>query len=124
MAVNYPSLADKPIIKKNPLTYKSAADLGETASLLCEAKGVPNVTFFWARSGGQKLPASGLKYQMNSRMLDLLTWQSELVISNVTSADYGGYECMARNSEGTTRYTIDLDVKSRPGKLWHVTSCI
>ena len=49
-------------------------------------------------------------------MIDLLTWQSELVISNVTSPDYGGYECTARNSEGTTRYTIDLDVKSRPGK--------
>ena len=49
-------------------------------------------------------------------MIDLLTWQSELVISNVTSPDYGGYECTARNSEGTTRYTVDLDVKSRPGK--------
>ena len=56
-------------------------------------------------------------YFQNFQMIDLLTWQSELVISNVTSPDYGGYECTARNSEGTTRYTVDLDVKSRPGKL-------
>ena len=73
------------------------------------------MTFQWSRSGGQRL-ADSLKYQMNSRMLDLLTYQSELVISNVTSLDYGGYECLARNSEGTTRYSVDLDVKSRPGK--------
>ena len=59
-------------------------------------------------------------YFQNFQMIDLLTWQSELVISNVTSPDYGGYECTARNSEGTTRYTVDLDVKSRPGK--HRTS--
>ena len=49
-------------------------------------------------------------------MIDLLTWRSELRITNVTVNDYGSYECIARNSEGTTRYTIDLDVKSRPGK--------
>ena len=108
-------LTDKPIMKKNPLTDKSAADLGETVKLICEARGVPNVTFYWGRVGGQRL-APGLKYQMNFQMIDLLTWKSELVISNVTSPDYGGYECTARNSEGSTRYTIDLDVKSRPGK--------
>ena len=100
------------------MTDKSAADIGEPGKLICEAKGVPNVTFSWSKNG-QKL-SGGLKYQMNSRMMDLLTWQSELVISNVTSLDYGGYECNARNSEGTSSYTIDLDVKSRPGNKWHV----
>lgn len=106
-------LSDKPIIKKNPLTYKAAADLGETARLTCEAQGVPNVTFYWAKAGGQRL-AEGLKYEMNSRMLDPLTWQAEFFIANVTSLDYGGYECIARNSEGTTSASVYLDVKSRP----------
>ena len=54
---------DKPVIKKNPLTDKSAADLGETVRLVCEARGVPNVTFYWGRVGGQRL-APGLKYNM------------------------------------------------------------
>ena len=107
--------ADPPIIKKNPLTEKSAADPGETARLTCEARGVPNITFYWGRVGGQRL-TEGPKYEMNARMIDLLTWRAEFLIYNVTSLDYGGYECIARNSEGTTRFTIDLDVKSRPGK--------
>ena len=97
------------------MTYKSAADPGETARLTCEARGVPNVTFYWGRAGGQRLTA-GAKYEMNARMIDLLTWQAEFLIYNVTSKDYGSYECIARNSEGTTRSTVDLDVKSRPGK--------
>ena len=54
---------DKPVIKKNPLTDKSAADLGDTVRLVCEARGVPNVTFYWGRVGGQRL-APGLKYNM------------------------------------------------------------
>ena len=51
------------MIKKNPLTDKSAADLGDTVRLVCEARGVPNVTFYWGRVGGQRL-APGLKYNM------------------------------------------------------------
>ena len=57
------SVTDKPVIKKNPLTDKSAADLGDTVRLVCEARGVPNVTFYWGRLGGQRL-APGLKYNM------------------------------------------------------------
>ncbi len=45
-------LTDKPVLKRDPLTSKSAADSGETAALVCEAEGVPNVTFAWARVGG------------------------------------------------------------------------
>ncbi len=101
------------MIKKNRLTDKSAADLREDATLVCEARGVPNVTFVWGRVGGQRL-ATGLKYSMNNRMIDPLTWRSEFTVKNVSTNDYGGYECLARNSEGTTVYTVDLDVKSRP----------
>ena len=90
---------------------------GETASLICKARGVPNVTFHWARgSGGQRL-SLGSKYQVKNVQVDPLNFRSELLIHNVSSVDYGGYECIARNSEGTTHSTIDLDVKSRPGMI-------
>jgi len=39
--------SDKPIIVRSPLTSKAASDLQQTARLVCEAKGVPNVTFIW-----------------------------------------------------------------------------
>lgn len=103
----------KPVIRKNPMTAKSASDIGETARLICEARGVPNVTFSWTRSSGQRL-ADGPKYKIANRMMDPLTWHSEFLIYNVTNNDYGGYECVARNSEGITRQQVDLDVKSRP----------
>ena len=94
--------------------------IGETARLICNARGVPNVTFHWARgSGGQRL-SLGSKFQVKNAQVDPLNFRSELLIHNVSSVDYGGYECIARNSEGTTHSTIDLDVKSRPGKS-HVT---
>ena len=38
---------DKPMIVRSPLTSKAASDLRQTARLVCEAKGVPNVTFTW-----------------------------------------------------------------------------
>ena len=82
--------------------------------MTCKARGVPNVTFHWARNGGQRL-SLGSKYEVRNSVVDPLNFRSELLIHNVTSVDYGGYECIARNSEGTTHSTIDLDVKSRPG---------
>lgn len=35
-------------------------------------------------------------------------------MKNVSSRDYGNYECVARNEEGLERYTITLNVTSRP----------
>ena len=35
-------------------------------------------------------------------------------MSEVSSADYGAYDCIARNSEGLDRHTIRLNVTSRP----------
>ena len=43
-----------------------------------------------------------------------LTWQSELSVKNVTSGDYGAYDCMAQNEMGHERYEIYLNVTSRP----------
>jgi hypothetical protein len=36
------------------------------------------------------------------------------LVKNVSSTDYGAYECIARNEEGIDRLTIQLNVTSRP----------
>ena len=43
-----------------------------------------------------------------------MTWESTLMISNVTSKDYGAYDCIAQNEMGLARYSIYLNVTSRP----------
>ena len=43
-----------------------------------------------------------------------LTWESHLLVKNVTSKDYGIYDCIAQNEMGLERYGIYLNVTSRP----------
>jgi hypothetical protein len=43
-----------------------------------------------------------------------LTWESQLLVRNVSSRDYGGYDCIAQNDEGLARATVHLNVTSRP----------
>lgn len=43
-----------------------------------------------------------------------LTWESTLSVKNVTSSDYGTYDCVAQNQMGQERYGIYLNVTSRP----------
>ena len=56
----------------------------------------------------------GSKYNLTTRMLDPLTWESRFEVKDVNPADYGVYECSARNTEGTTRHRVMLDAPSRP----------
>lgn len=99
------------------MTSKAASDLRETARLICEARGVPNVTFTWSKVGSGQAAIDGSKYEMTSAPMDPLTWRSEFTIFNVTNTDYGDYECVAKNSEGSARHRILLDVRSRPGEI-------
>ena len=43
-----------------------------------------------------------------------LTWESHLLVKNVSSGDYGTYDCIAQNERGLERYPIYLNVTSRP----------
>ncbi|XP_059086903.1 synaptogenesis protein syg-2-like [Tigriopus californicus] len=109
----------KPIMIENPVISKAAADIKDTGHLICEARGVPNVTFSWMRVGGAYIVPSNprapeKKFSMTESMIDPLTWRSELFIFNVSNNDYGAYECVARNTEGVSRHRVPLDVKSRP----------
>lgn len=46
--------------------------------------------------------------------LDALLSESTLFITHVTSADYGAYECVARNELGFSTVTVRLEVTSVP----------
>ena len=37
-----------------------------------------------------------------------------MLVRNVSSGDYGAYDCIAQNEEGLDRHTIHLNVTSRP----------
>lgn len=43
-----------------------------------------------------------------------MTYQSILLIKDVQSRDYGGYECVARNELADERHTVRLDITSAP----------
>jgi hypothetical protein len=107
METSFFSPADKPELVRIPLTSKAAADKRETARLVCEARGVPNVTLAWQRLGGAFVSASGepSKYQITNTQIDPIRWRSELQILNVSNEDYGAYECVAKNTEGRNTNT-------------------
>ncbi len=83
--------------------------------LSCTAQGAPNITFAWRRQAGE-LATTTNKYDISSRRLDPLTWQSRFTVRDVNSADYGGYECLARSAaEGAARAAVVALVEpSRP----------
>lgn len=112
-------MADKPIIDRSPSISKSASDNGNTARLYCRAQAT-NVSFTWSREGQ---PVSSepstigqlAKYVVEATtQLDLVTYQSVLVITGVQSSDYGSYECLARNDMGFDAITVQLNRTSRP----------
>ena len=56
-----------------------------------------------------------IKYVVEAtQQLDLVTYQSVLVITGVQSADYGPYECLARNELGFDAITVQLNRTSKP----------
>ena len=94
---------------------KAAAGTRETAVLTCRAQGAPNITFTWRRMKGE-LGASD-KYEVTNTRLNPLTWESKFRVQDIGSADYGVYECTARNTKGVSKTQIILqqpDVPDRP----------
>ncbi|XP_059087472.1 nephrin-like isoform X2 [Tigriopus californicus] len=104
----------KPMIDESPGIAKSASDKGLTGVLTCRATGVPKVKFIWSREGSVIDPTSDNKYAAEESPVDMMTFESLLSVKNVTSLDYGAYDCIAQNEEGLDRHTIYLNVTSRP----------
>jgi hypothetical protein len=100
---------------QNRENRKAAAPNRGTAVLSCTAQGAPNITFTWRRQAGELATTTTNKYDISSRRLDPLTWQSRFTVRDVNSADYGGYECLARSAEGAARAAVVALVEpSRP----------
>merc|ERR1719219_1792543 len=108
----------KPIMDSSPALRKAAAANRETGVLVCRAQGSPNITFTWRRQTGEL--AGGSKYQVFHKMVDPLTWESQFQVLDINPADYGKYECAARNTQGVSYQIVTLDTPSRPDAPYNV----
>lgn len=111
----------KPIIDQSPKYQKAAAEAGRNAQLICRATGAPYVYFTWyTRENTPIEPAIysrfGNRYVVkDSKLVDgLVTYESVLLVKNVTNKDYGFFECQAQNPLGSSRTAIHLDGTSKP----------
>ncbi|XP_063704148.1 nephrin isoform X1 [Culicoides brevitarsis] len=103
-----------PEIDKSPTMLKAASDANERGRLVCRAQASPKPTFIWSR-GGQVIRVNQTnKFISEYRMVDSLTYESVLIINRVAPADYGDYDCVAKNDLGQTNETINLKVTSPP----------
>lgn len=57
------------------------------------------------------------KYFAEYHKNDQITYTSVLLVNDITSSDYGSYECGARNDIGFNTVSVNLDVTSAPGKF-------
>lgn len=56
------------------------------------------------------------KYFAEYHKLDPVTYTSVLLINDITSSDYGTFECGARNELGFSTTSVKLDITTAPGK--------
>ncbi|XP_052891416.1 nephrin-like [Anopheles moucheti] len=103
-----------PEIDKSSAMLRAASGPGDQARLPCRAQSAPEPTFHWIRSGQELAVNQTSKYQTIQRQLDPLTYESILLIERISSADYGEYECRAKNDLGSGAGVGRLDVKSAP----------
>lgn len=82
----------------------------------CKSAPAPNFT--WSKNGA-KLPVNtSTKYFAEYHKLDPVTYTSVLLINDITSSDYGTYECGARNDLGFSTTSVKLDITTAPGKFF------
>ncbi|XP_070068580.1 nephrin isoform X4 [Drosophila takahashii] len=103
-----------PEIAKAPTLLRAASGTGERGRLPCRAQGSPKPTFIW-RQDKKDLPINRTyKYEVEERKIDSLTYESSLIVDKVAPADYGAYECVARNDLGEAVETVRLEITSQP----------
>ncbi|SPP75207.1 nephrin isoform X2 [Drosophila guanche] len=103
-----------PEITKSPTMMRAASGTGERGRLPCRAQASPKPQFIW-RQDKKDLPINRTyKYEVEERKIDSLTYESALIVDKVAPADYGAYECIARNELGETIETVRLEITSQP----------
>ncbi|XP_066949212.1 nephrin-like isoform X2 [Macrobrachium rosenbergii] len=111
----------KPIIDQSPRFQKAAAEAGGNARLICRASGAPYVSFTWFTRDNTPIEKA-IYARFDNRYLveepklidGLVTYESVLLVKNVSNKDYGFFECQARNPLGSSRTAIHLDGTSKP----------
>ncbi|XP_060807924.1 nephrin [Amyelois transitella] len=108
----------KPAMDNSPKIAKSASNVGHVARLICKCKAVPAPSFTWSKNG-MKLPVNtSTKYFAEYyKSNDTITYTSVLLINDVTTSDYGTFECGARNELGFSTTSVRLDVTSAPDQV-------
>lgn len=93
---------------------RAASETGELGRLTCRAQASPKPTFIW-RQDNKELPINHtFKYAVEERKIDSLTYESTLKVDKIAPADYGDYECVARNELGEAVEKVRLDIPSQP----------
>ncbi|XP_057586307.1 neuronal cell adhesion molecule isoform X2 [Hippopotamus amphibius kiboko] len=77
---------------------------GNVLSLECIAEGLPTPVIYWIKEDGT-LPLNRTFYR---------NFKKTLQIVQVTEADSGNYQCIAKNALGAIHHTISVTVKAAP----------
>lgn len=104
----------KPEIDESPSLRKFASDAGDTGRLICRSHASPLPRYTWARMGSLIQPNTTGKYFTSFKQIDPLTSESILIITHITSGDYGNYECKAKNELGFATISPRLEGTSAP----------
>ena len=94
-----------PIITVKPpdITVQS----GNTIRFRCNAVGAPNPVITWIRNGLQVTPSN--RFKINSTL-------GTIEIKDIGNVDAGTWECVARNSIGSSSETFKLTVVGKEKK--------
>ncbi|XP_044524958.1 neural cell adhesion molecule 1 [Gracilinanus agilis] len=96
-----------PTVQARQSTVNATANLGQSVSLMCEAKGFPEPTMSWTKDGEQIEIEEDDKYDFNED-------SSELTINRVDKNDEAEYVCIAENKAGEQDASIQLKVFAKP----------
>uniref|UniRef100_A0A6A7FZ98 Colmedin n=1 Tax=Hirondellea gigas TaxID=1518452 RepID=A0A6A7FZ98_9CRUS len=89
--------------------WKVGAFNGSSARLECRVESYPVALTYWENRGGTLLENSDKHTVYNKPNINFV-WRSTLVllITNITSSDFGHYYCIARNELAITRGSIEV----------------
>ncbi|KAI4470791.1 nephrin [Holotrichia oblita] len=104
----------KPEMDQSPMYQKFASDAGNMGKLICRSQASPLARYSWSRNGSPISANTTGKYYTSFKQIDQLISESTLIITHVTSADYGNYECVARNELGFSTNSPRLEITSVP----------
>nr|XP_012423543.1 PREDICTED: neural cell adhesion molecule 1 isoform X8 [Odobenus rosmarus divergens] len=96
-----------PTVQARQSIVNATANLGQSVTLVCDAKGFPEPTMSWTKDGEQLENEEDEKYVFSDD-------SSELTIRKVDKNDEAEYVCIAENKAGEQDASIHLKVFAKP----------